>query len=111
MSAGTLSVCASCEGRQAGAPLLQALTACAAGSGVLVTHGPCLGPCGAGVRVALTGNGRWSWLFQGLDPDRDMADFARFLAAWTASPTGEVAKSARLSLVPRTIGRTPPAAP
>lgn len=103
-----LSVCASCEGRGAEGAVLVALREAAAGTGIEVVAGPCLGPCGQGVRVALTGAGRFGWLFEGLDAAADMAAFTRFLAEWVRAPDGLVAKRDRILLMARTVGRVPP---
>jgi predicted metal-binding protein len=102
-----LSVSASCE-RRLPSPVLAAVTAAAAGTGVVVVPGPCLGACGDDTRLALTGAGRWSWLFQGLDAETDMPAFSLLLAAWLAALDGLAAKADRKALLVRTVGRVPP---
>ena len=119
---GVLHVCRSCQGceavrRVAGATasteLFEAITA-------MVRHIPdptafgvaaqeCLGPCGAGVRIALTGTGRWGWLFQGLQPGADLEALASFLLSWCATPDGLPDKPQRPArLLRKTAGRLPP---
>ena len=118
----TLHVCRSCEGRDAvrrrvgagsGTALREALAALARALpdsfAVEVVSQDCLGPCGPGVRVALTGAGRWGWLFQDLQPGDDIAALAEFLRAWQTAPYGVPAKAERPArLVRKMIGRLPP---
>lgn len=115
-------VCRSCEGRDAvrrqggmaaGAALRQALLAMVRmlpdPTAVEVVGQDCLGPCGPGVRVALTGLARWGWLFQDLRPGADIAALAAFLQAWQTAPDGVPAKADRPTrLMRKAIGRLPP---
>ncbi len=68
----------------------------------------CFGPCGPEVRVAVTGPGRWGWLFQGLRPGADLDAFVAFLSAWLASVDGLPAEADRAALLRKTVGRVPP---
>ena len=109
----TLHICATCPDRAvvrsgAGDALSTALAAIATPLGIAVAAEGCMGPCGRGVRVALTGAGRWGWLFQGLDPATDIDAFVHFLAAWQSAPGGQVAKRDRIGLQMRIVGRLPP---
>jgi predicted metal-binding protein len=71
----------------------------------------CMGPCGAGLRLAVTGPGRWGWLFEGLHAESDLDAFLQFLAAWRAAPNGVPAKAERPARLSRkTVGRLPPSA-
>lgn len=69
----------------------------------------CLGMCAPGANLAVTGPGRWGWLFRELRPGEELAAFAVFLRAWLAHPEGLPPKSARPAcLRPCTVGRLPP---
>lgn len=116
---GTIHVCKSCQGRkvvQRGAQgdidLLAAIAArvreMPGGVAFQVVPQACFGPCGPEVRVAVTGPGRWGWLFQGLRPGVDLDAFVTFLAAWRASEEGLPAKADRVALLRKTVGRIPP---
>ncbi len=119
---GTIHVCASCQTRDAvrrsageagGAALLAAIAArlrdTPLGPSFDIVPQACLGPCGAGVRLAVTGEGRWGWLFQGLDPAVDLEAFMMFLDSWRHSPDGVLAKAERPPcLLRKTVGRLPP---
>ena len=119
---GSLHVCRSCQTRDAvrrssgpaaSSDLQNSIAAMLRGlpdpAAFKVALGECLGPCSAGVRVAVTGSGRWGWLFQGLQPGADVDALAAFLLAWQAAPDGLPAKSDRPTrLLRKTIGRLPP---
>jgi len=82
------------------------------GSDFRVVPQACMGPCGAGVRLAVTRPARWGWLFQGLRPGPDLEAFATFLSAWRAAPQGVLAKAQRPPrLLRKTVGRIPPSPP
>ncbi len=120
----TLHVCRSCEGREAvrrrrgdaaGHGLREALTAMLRAlpraARFEIVSQDCMGPCGAGVRVALTGPGRWGWLFQDLEPG-DMEALGSFLVAWHTAADGVPAKAERPSrLLRKTVCRLPPSGP
>ena len=100
-----LHVCVSCKGASGtGAQTRAAL----ADLPISVEPQACLGPCGDGVRAALTAPGRWGWLFADLSAsDRDA--LAAFIALWQASADGQVVKARRPpSLATRILGRIPP---
>lgn len=74
-----------------------------------VTEHPCLGRCTRKGRMSIAGAGRWSWLFEAIDPNEDRQALTEFLRVWLESPDGFVAKEARpVSLRKRMLGRVPP---
>ena len=94
----TLHVCTTCtpgravaEGDQApGARLLAALRRAGAPAGVRIEPVECLSACDHGCNIALTGPGRWSYVYRGLDPDRHVADILAGAAAYAATADGIV---------------------
>ena len=119
---GTLHVCRSCQGREgirrlsgatASSDLCDAFVAMVRNlpdlAALRVVTQECFGPCGSGVRVALTGPGRWGWLFQGLQPGPDLDALTSFLRVWQAAPDGVPDKLQRPArLLRKTVGRLPP---
>ena len=100
-----LHICVSCKG---GGGTGGQTRAALADLPISVQPQACLGPCGDGVRAALTAPGRWGWLFADISAsDRDA--LATFIAQWQASPDGQVAKTRRPArLASHIIGRVPP---
>lgn len=95
-----LTVCATC--REGAGQALAGL------EGAEVRFTECLNACGRPVALAVTGEGRATYLFAGVDPERQAAEVAAFLRLYAAAPVGEVldareAGDLRLCL----IGRVP----
>ncbi|GAB4388248.1 DUF1636 family protein [Albidovulum sp.] len=94
----TLYVCTTCrmgradpaEGPRPGARLLAALQAAGAPDGVRIRPVECLSACDHGCNIALAGPGRWSYVYRGLDPDRDVPDILAGVAAYARTPDGLV---------------------
>ena len=117
----TLHVCRSCQGRDAvrrrsgstaSVDLRDAIAAMILDlpdpAAFEVIGQECMGPCGSGVRIALTGTDRWGWLFQDLQPGPDIEALAVFLQRWLAAPDGMPGKAERPArLLRKTIGRVP----
>lgn len=94
----TLHVCTTCKmGRPLpegaappGARLLAALEAAGAPRGVRIMPVECLSACDHGCNIALSGPGRWSYVYRGMDPDGDVADILAGAAAYAATKDGLV---------------------
>jgi predicted metal-binding protein len=76
-----LVVCATCR-EGAGRRL--------AGVGAEVRFVDCLNACGRPVALAVTGEGRATYLFAGVDPEAQAGEVAAFLRLFEAAPAGEV---------------------
>ena len=93
----TLHVCVTCRaGRpldddqpRAGAVLFAALGADAPES-VRVVPAECLSACDHGCNIALTGPGRWSYVYGRLDPATHVNDILQGAAAYAATADGIV---------------------
>ena len=117
-----LHICTGCKdrdrdrrraGRGGGPALLAAVAAEVARrlpeAGIEVVAHECLGACPRRGRASLAGPGRWSWLFAGLDAERDVPVLCEFVARWLAAPQGLVDKAHRgATLRPKILGRVPP---
>ena len=77
-----LTVCATCR-EGAGRAL-------AGVEGTEVRMVECLNACGRPVALAVTGEGRATYLFAGVDPERQVGEVAAFLRLYEAAPAGEV---------------------
>ncbi len=94
----TLHVCTTCrmgqtipeEDVRPGARLLEALEAAGAPDGVRIVPVECLSACDHGCNIALSGPGRWSYVYRGLDPDEHVADILAGVAAYAATSDGIV---------------------
>ena len=94
----TLHVCTTCKMGQAldegeprpGALLLDALLAAGAPDNVRIQPVECLSACDHGCNIALTGPGRWSYVYRGLNPDEHVADILAGAAAYAAASDGIV---------------------
>lgn len=94
----TLHVCTTCKmgGPVAadepcpGARLLDALQAAGAPDGVRIVPVACLSACDHGCNIALSGPGRWSYVYRGMNPDEHVADILAGAAAYAATPDGLV---------------------
>lgn len=113
----TLHVCATCkmsrplpEGEvPPGTRLLSALQAVGAPEGVRIVPVECLSACDHGCNIALTGPGRWSYLYRGLDPDVHVDDILAGVAAYAATADGIVPWRERpLIFRKQSLARIPP---
>lgn len=73
-----------------GARLLAALCAAGAPEGVRILPVECLSACDHGCNIALSGPGRWSYVYRGMDPDDHVADILAGAAAYAATKDGLV---------------------
>ena len=55
---------------------------------IIIQPSPCLGVCTDAHAIALTGKGRASLVFCGVDPVKDMADIAATCRAWLEAEDG-----------------------
>lgn len=111
----TLHVCTTCRAGQPlpddaprpGAALYEALRA-AAPESVRVVPVECLSACDHGCNVALTGAGRWSYVYRGLGP-ADVAEIIQGAAAYAATPDGIVPWRKRPQIFRKqSLARIPP---
>ncbi|MCV2867752.1 DUF1636 domain-containing protein [Defluviimonas sp. WL0002] len=94
----TIHVCTTCrmgqpiaEGEvRPGARLMAALEQAGAPAGVRIVPVECLSACDHGCNIALTGPGRWSYVYRGMDPDAHVADILAGAAAYAATEDGLV---------------------
>lgn len=94
----TLHVCTTCKMGQPiaddaprpGARLLAALLASGTPEGLRILPVECLSACDHGCNIAISGPGRWSYVYRGLDPDRDVTDILAGAIAYAATPDGIV---------------------
>lgn len=77
-----LTVCATCR-EGAGRAL-------AAVEGTELRFAECLNACGRPVALAVTGEGRATYLFAGVDPATQAAEVAAFLRLYRDAPAGDV---------------------
>ena len=80
-----ITVCATCR-EGAGRRLAKRL----AGAGLEVRLAECLFACGSPLALAVTGEGKASYLFAGVDPEAQAGEVAAFMALYSAAPAGEV---------------------
>ena len=113
----TLHVCTTCKmGRPLpegavppGARLLAALKAAGAPRGVRIVPVECLSACDHGCNIALSGPGRWSYVYRGMDPDADVGDILAGTAAYAATSDGLVPWRERPVIFRRqSLARIPP---
>ena len=86
MMADRITVCGSCR-EGAGRALAEGL----AGEGVEVRLAECLFACGRPLALAVTGAGKASYLFAGVDPGTQAGEVAAFLRLYRDAPKGEIA--------------------
>lgn len=99
----TLHVCTTCQGDQG-----KALHAALEGASVRVIPVKCLSACKTGCAVALTGPGRWSYVYGHMTP-ADATEIARGAALYAASADGIVPWRERPEIFrKRAIARLPP---
>ena len=111
----TLHVCITCRAGEvandaatpAGARLHQALMGLGAPGGVRIVPVECLSACGNGAAVALSGPGRWSYVYGGMS-DADAAEILTGAAAYAAADDGIVPWRDRIAIFrKRSIARIP----
>jgi predicted metal-binding protein len=73
-----------------GTKLLEALQAEGAPEGVRIVPVECLSACDHGCNIAISGPGRWSYVYRGLNPDEHVADILSGVAAYAATTDGLV---------------------
>jgi predicted metal-binding protein len=95
----TLHVCTTCrrglpdagdEAVRAGSALYAALVAAGAPDGVRILPVECLSACDNGCSVALSGQGRWSYVYGHMDADNHVTDILSGAAAYARAPDGIV---------------------
>ncbi len=79
-----LTVCATC-GEGAGRRLAESLAGCAE-----VRLVECLNACARPLALAVTGEGKATYLFGGVDPEAQAGEVAAFLALYGEAPGGEI---------------------
>jgi predicted metal-binding protein len=94
----TLHVCTTCrmgetvaeDGTRPGARLLAALTQAGAPEGVRIQPAECLSACDHGCNIALSGAGRWSYVYGRMDPDIHVEDILAGAKAYATTTDGLV---------------------
>ncbi len=100
------------EAPRPGARMLAALAAAGLPPGVALRPAECLSVCGAGCAVALTGPGKWSYVYGGLDPATHAAAILEGAARYAAAPEGIVPWRDRPEIFRRqSVARIPPPEP
>ena len=84
--ADRITVCATCR-EGAGAALADYLKE----RGVAVRLVECLSACSAPLALAVTGEGKASYLFGGVDPEAQAEEVVAFMGLYRDAPKGEVA--------------------
>ncbi|TNC74815.1 DUF1636 family protein [Rubellimicrobium roseum] len=98
-----ITVCATCR-EGAG----RALAGRLAEAGVAVRLVECLNACGRPLALAVTGEGKATYLFAGVEPEEQAEEVAAFARLYAEAPGGEVAdarKAGRLRFC--LLGRVP----
>lgn len=94
----TLHVCTTCrmgapvaeDEPRPGARLLTALRAAGEPEGVRIVPVECLSACDHGCNIALSGPGRWSYVYGRMDPDTHVADILAGTSAYAQTEDGLV---------------------
>ena len=116
----TLHVCTTCrrglpdaEGTsRPGAVLHAALVAAGAPNGVRILPVECLSACDNGCSVALSGAGRWSYVYGHMDAASHVADILAGAAAYAKAPDGIVPWRERPMIFRKqSLARIPPMEP
>ncbi len=81
-----ITVCATCR-EGAGAKLADHLAA----AGIEVRLVECLNACGAPLALAVTGEGKATYLFAGVDPATQAEEVVAFAGLYRDAPRGEIA--------------------
>ena len=84
--ADRITVCATCR-EGAGRALADHL----ASEGLAVRLVDCLNACGTPLALAVTGEGKATYLFAGVDPEAQAEEVATFAALYRDAPRGEIA--------------------
>ena len=84
--ADRITVCATCR-EGAGRALADHL----ASEGIEVRLVECLNACGAPLALAVTGEGKATYLFGGVDPEAQAGEVVAFAGLYREAPGGEVA--------------------
>ncbi|MEM8596846.1 MAG: DUF1636 domain-containing protein [Pseudomonadota bacterium] len=115
---GVLSICLRCrdgredalEGVRGGARLADAVLATGVAHCDLAVRGVhCLSQCKRPCAIAVSGQGRFTYLFGDLDPLRDAAAVIALAKLYAASPDGFMARNARpYPMQAGVLGRVPP---
>lgn len=112
----TLHVCITCraerqvaEGEPCPGARLHAALAAAAPEGVSVTPVACLSACSRGCAAALSGPGRWTYVYGGIAPESDVEDLIAGARLYAGTEDGIVPWRDRPALLRRhVIARIPP---
>ncbi len=120
----TLHVCTTCrrglpaggedapDDIRAGAQLLSALQVAGAPEGVAIRPVECLSACDSGCNIALSGPGRWSYVYGHMDPAAHVADIIAGAAAYAATTDGIVPWRERPQIFRKqSLARMPPQEP
>jgi predicted metal-binding protein len=92
-----------------GAAMLAALGQGPLPEGMAIRAVECLSACSSGCAVALTGQGRWTYVYGNLDPAEHPAEILAGAAAYAATPDGLVPWRERPLVFRRNaIARVPP---
>jgi predicted metal-binding protein len=92
-----------------GAAMLDALEGGQLPAGMRLRAVECLSACSSGCAVALTGPGRWTYVYGNLDPAEHPAEILRGAAAYATAPDGLVPWRDRPLVFRRNaIARVPP---
>ena len=116
MARATLHVCITCRAGEPangatpppGARLHSALTGLGAPAGVSIVPVECLSACNNGAAIALSGPGRWTYVYGRMTPE-DAAEIRQGAADYAASNDGIVPWRDRITIFrKRSIARIPP---
>ncbi|HEX5930689.1 MAG TPA: DUF1636 family protein [Methyloceanibacter sp.] len=115
-AATTIYVCITC--RRQGEPeidptpglrLARATSRAAEGTGVAVRRVRCLANCNRGLSAAIRRDGAWTYVFGGLDPDRDAAALVEGARLFAAAREAIMPSRGRPEILKRgLIARVPP---
>lgn len=119
MADATLFVCTTCQiksdsgdsakGPRPGQRLFDDLQNQNWPDGVEIQAVECLSACDFGCNIALTGPGRWSYVYSRLDPQNDIAQIVEGVTAYAASDDGIVPWRQRPRIFRKqSIARIPP---
>lgn len=113
----TLHVCITCrrglpdvvDGSRPGAELHAALLAGGAPDGVRIVAAECLSACDNGCNIALSGSGRWSYVYGHMDPAKDVPEILAGAAAYAKTTDGIVPWRERPQIFRKqSLARIPP---